>query len=115
MEDLIIKATPIFEKRAKALLTEEAYEELLDYLEANPDKGDLIPGTSGVRKIRWKTGKNDQGKRGGVRVLYHYSKGILVLLITMYSKTEKENVTQRERNELKRTIPLLVKKYLEDL
>jgi hypothetical protein len=115
MDDLIIKVTPTFEKRAKALLTEEALEELLDYLEANPEKGDLIPGTGGVRKMRWKTGKNDQGKRGGVRVLYHYSKGLLVLLITMYSKTEKENISKRERNELKRTIPLLVKKYSEDM
>jgi mRNA-degrading endonuclease RelE of RelBE toxin-antitoxin system len=88
---------------------------LLDFLELHPDKGDLIAGTSGVRKLRWKSGKNDKGKSGGVRVLYHYSKGILVLLITIYSKSEKENISQQERNELKRSIPLLVSKYLEDL
>jgi mRNA-degrading endonuclease RelE of RelBE toxin-antitoxin system len=115
MNSLIITMTPAFEKKANKLLTTEALEDLLDYLESNPDKGDLIAGISGVRKLRWKSGKNDRGKSGGVRVLYHYSKGILILLITLYSKSEKDNIDQRERNELKRTIPLLVEKYLEDL
>ncbi len=115
MDDLILKMTPAFEKKANALLTKETFEDLLDYLESNPNKGDLISGTSGVRKLRWKTGKNDRGKSGGVRVLYHYSKGILVLLITLYGKSERDNISHRERNELKRTIPLLVEKYLEDL
>ena len=82
MDELIIKATPAFEKKVKKLLTTEAFEDLLDYLEQFPNKGDLISGTSGVRKLRWKTGKNEKGKSGGVRVLYHYSKNILILLIT---------------------------------
>ncbi len=107
--------TPAFEKKANKLLTEEALEDLLDYISKNPEKGDSISGTNGVRKLRWKTGKNDKGKSGGVRVLYHYSKYVLILLITLYSKSEKDNVNQRERNELKRTIPLLVSKYLEDI
>jgi mRNA-degrading endonuclease RelE of RelBE toxin-antitoxin system len=115
MDDFIIKMTPAFEKKAKKHLTEDALEELLDFLEFHPEKGDLIVGTSGVRKLRWKSGKNDKGKSGGVRVLYHYSKGLLVLLITIFSKSEKENISKEERNDLKRSIPLLVSKYLEDL
>src|SRR3989338_5756658 len=92
MDDLILKITPAFEKKARFLLTESALEDLLDYLVSNPDKGNLIAGTSGVRKLRWKTGKNDRGKSGGVRVLYHYSKGMLILLITLFSKSEKDNI-----------------------
>lgn len=115
MDDLIIKMTPAFERKAEEYLTEESLEDLLDYITSNPKKGEIISGTSGVRKLRWKTGKNAKGKSGGVRVLYHYSTGILILLITLFSKSEKENINQRERNELKRNVPLLVAKYLEDV
>jgi mRNA-degrading endonuclease RelE of RelBE toxin-antitoxin system len=115
MNEIIIKVTPTFEKKAKKLLAKDAFENLLDYLEEHPEQGDLIRGTGGIRKLRWKTGKSDKGKSGGVRVLYHYTKNILILLITLYSKSDKENITQHERNELKRMLPLLVKKYSEDL
>ena len=65
----------------------------------------MIRGTGGIRKLRWRTGKNDGGKSGGVRVLYHYSKSVLLLLITIYSKTDKANMSQQERNELKKLLP----------
>lgn len=115
MSNIIIKTTPVFEREAKKLLTQEVLNDLFDYLETNPAKGDLIQGTSGVRKLRWKTGKNDKGKSGGVRVLYHYSKDTLILLIMLYGKSEKDNITQAERNELKHTVPQLVAKYKEGL
>jgi len=83
MDNIILKMTPAFERKSDELLTENSLEELLDYLLSNPSKGVLIPGTSGVRKLRWVTGKNNKGKSSGVRVLYHYSKGILILLITL--------------------------------
>jgi mRNA-degrading endonuclease RelE of RelBE toxin-antitoxin system len=114
MKSAIIKTTPAFDRKAKKLLTQESLDGLLDFLEENPDKGDLIRGTGGVRKLRWKSGKNDRGKSGGVRVLYHYSKGILILLITLYSKSEREDVSQAERNELKHIMPQLIAKYRED-
>lgn len=115
MNELTIKITPAFERKVKNLLSPESLNELLDYLQENPEKGDLVQGTSGVRKLRWKTGRNNKGKSGGVRVLYHYSKNILVLLITVYDKSEKENITPAERNELKQLIPQLVAKYKEDI
>jgi len=74
-----------------------------------------IRGSGGVRKLRWKTGMNTKGKSGGVRVIYHFSNNFLVLLITLYGKSQKENVTQAEKNELKKTVPLLIDKYMEDL
>jgi mRNA-degrading endonuclease RelE of RelBE toxin-antitoxin system len=110
---LIIKTTPVFERKAKRLLTTQAQENLFDYLEAYPEKGDLIPGTGSVRKLRWATGKNNKGKSGGARVLYHYSKGLLILLITRYSKVETGNITSAERNELKQLLPELIRKYKE--
>lgn len=65
--------------------------------------------------MRWQTGKNNKGKSRGVRILYHYDKNILVLLVTPYAKSEKENITQAQRNELKQIMPALVAKYREDL
>lgn len=75
----------------------------------------LESGTSGVRKLRWSSGKENKGKSGGVRVLYHYTNNVLILLITLYAKSKKENITQGERNELRTLIPQLVAKYREDL
>jgi hypothetical protein len=45
--------TPEFIRRAEKLMTEGDREELISYLAANPTTGDLIPGTGGVRKVRW--------------------------------------------------------------
>jgi hypothetical protein len=111
MDKLIIKTVPTFDRQAKKLLSEKSQEELFDYLEANPEKGDVIAGTGGVRKLRWATGKNNKGKSGGVRVLYHYSKSVLIILIMLYSKNEVENIPEAEKNELKKLIPQLVRKY----
>lgn len=115
MNSIYIKATPAFERKARNLMTREALDGLFDHLERYPDQGKVIRGTSGVRKLRWRTGYNDRGKSGGVRILYHYSKDLLVLLITTYGKSEKENISEAERHELKRLVPLLVEKYRGDL
>ncbi len=58
--------------------------------------------------------RTTKAKVGGVRVLYHYSKGILIILITLYSKNEMENITDAEKNTLKKLMPELVRKYKEE-
>lgn len=113
--NIYVKTTPAFDRKAEKLLSKDALEEFYDYIGQNPELGKIIPGTSGVRKIRWKTGLNDKGKSGGVRILYHYSDDLLVLLITVYGKSGKENISESERNDLKRIVPLLVAKYRGEL
>ena len=115
MSNIYIKSTPAFDRKADKLFSDEALEGFLGYIEEHPEAGKIITGTGGVRKIRWRTGTNDKVKSGGERILYHYSKDLLVLLITLYAKSDKENITQEERNELKRTVPLLVTKYRGEL
>lgn len=112
--DIYIKTTPAFDRKATKLLSSESLEEFLDYIGENPEQGSVISGTGGIRKIRWKTGNNDKGKSGGVRILYHYSKNILILLITLFSKSEKENILPAERNQLKQMMPMLLAKYRDD-
>jgi hypothetical protein len=68
----MIKATPRFIKLSSKWMTTEALQALVDELTLHPDVGSVIQGTGGIRKMSWKTGKNDKGKSGGVRVLYYY-------------------------------------------
>lgn len=113
--NIYIKTTPAFDRKANKLLSKKALEEFFDYISQYPEQGKIISGTAGVRKIRWQTGLNDKGKSGGVRILYHYSDDLLVLLITLYGKSDKENISESERNQLKQTVPLLVAKYKGEL
>lgn len=62
--------TPLFIKQAAELFDENERNELIDVLAANPQAGDEIPGTSGVRKMRF--GAKGKGKRGGARIIYYW-------------------------------------------
>jgi len=74
-------------------------ESLLD----NPEAGDLIVGTGGLRKIRL-AGKG-KGKSGGFRITYLYvQKFECVYLFVIYAKNEKENLSQREKALLKKVV-----------
>ncbi|MEY4463507.1 MAG: hypothetical protein RLZZ81_478 [Pseudomonadota bacterium] len=63
---------PEFQKFAKALLNEKECTEIINYIAANPDKGDIIKGTGGIRKLRFALGINNKGKSGGIRVIYFF-------------------------------------------
>ena len=65
---MIIKETSVFTRQVSRLLDVESYRLLQLRLAADPEAGDLIRGTSGLRKIRWQG--SGRGKRGGVRVIY---------------------------------------------
>jgi len=70
---------------------------LCDFLARNPLAGAVVPGTGGVRKVRWALA--GQGKRGGVRAIYFYHDDRFpLLLVTAYPKSAKENLTAEERN-----------------
>ena len=98
---------PEFQKAWRSLgLTDNDLNDLEIFLTNNPDYGDVIAGTSGLRKLRW--GAKGKGKRGGARVLYL---DILVLekiyLITAYSKNTKIDLSPSEKKEIKELIMLL--------
>jgi hypothetical protein len=65
---MVIIETSIFTRQVQALLDDNDYRRLQTILVMRPDAGDLIPGGSGLRKIRW--GVQGRGKRGGVRIIY---------------------------------------------
>lgn len=87
--------TPTFTRLLLELLTDEEYRGLQNILVENPERGDVIKGRGGIRKLRYAlTGR---GKSGGVRVIYYWMRNdgqIYMLLI--YPKLKKDTLTNRE-------------------
>lgn len=99
--------TPEFLAATRRLMDEEERALLVDYLASNPMAGALIPGTGGVRKLRW--GLEGRGKRGGARVIYFYHNADLpVFALTAYAKNERSELSQADRNDFRRLTKLLV-------
>ena len=102
--------TARFLKDAKPLMSDSERDELVVFVGANPEAGQIIPETGGVRKIRWALA--GRGKRGGARVIYYYHNQRLPLfLLAVYGKNEKANLSKAERNAMKRLVPVLVAGY----
>jgi hypothetical protein len=95
----------LFSKALDALLKRKQlikndYDDLKKELVINPERGDLIPGTGGVRKIRMKSAS--KGKRGGFRACYYYLvQDEEIYLLLLYAKNEQENLTMDEKKDLK--------------
>ncbi len=88
---LTIIESPLFSKLWPDYWKEDERAEFAAYLAANPEAGDLIPGSGGCRKVRWS--RDGIGKSGGVRVIYttRLRRGALVLLV-IYAKSARENI-----------------------
>ncbi len=107
---MTVVETGQFLKDSKAIMTDSERDQLIEFLGANPSEGEIIPGTGGVRKIRWALA--GRGKRGGARVIYYFHNDRLPLfLLAAYGKNEKANLSMAERNEMKRLVPILVAGY----
>jgi hypothetical protein len=83
--------TTLFTRLVGEYLTEAEYAALQDALEANPEAGQVVPQSGGVRKLRWAA--PGRGKSAGYRVIYFVKRepGI-ILMLTMYAKNEKTNI-----------------------
>lgn len=102
--------TQQFTARANKLLTEDERNELIGYLAANPQAGDLVQGAGGIRKLRWAL--PGRGKRGGARVIHFFhSVDLPVFALTMFAKNERADLSQAERNEFRELTKILVKSY----
>ncbi len=102
--------TPEFLAATRKLMDEADRMLLVDYLAYHPTAGDLVPGTGGVRKLRWAL--EGRGKRGGARVIYFYHDTAMPLFaLTAYAKNQQADLSQRERNDFKRLTALLVEAF----
>lgn len=97
--------TSVFTKQIKALATDDELRALQTELIAQPEKGDLIQGTGGLRKVRMATVQ--QGKSGSARVIYFLATAEMIYLVLAYAKNEKDSLTSAEKADLKRLTTLL--------
>lgn len=99
-ETVVFIEAPLFSKIIYNYLSEDEYAALQWALILKPDTGEVIPGSGGLRKMRWSGG--GKGKRGGNRVIYYRStaKGEIWLL-TIYAKNESENIPAQILRQIK--------------
>jgi mRNA-degrading endonuclease RelE of RelBE toxin-antitoxin system len=83
--------TPIFTREVSTFLTDEEYRALQLALLFRPEQGVLIPGSGGLRKLRW--GFHGKGKRGGCRVIYYWDKQDTIYMLFVYPKSKQEDLT----------------------
>ncbi|GMV01492.1 MAG: type II toxin-antitoxin system RelE/ParE family toxin [Burkholderiaceae bacterium] len=100
---LTVVETPLFQKQWPLYWSEDERGAFSAYLAAHPDAGDVIPGSGGIRKVRW--ARVGSGKSGGVRVIYFLrtEQGELVLL-TLYAKSKTGNITGEKLKEIRRAL-----------
>lgn len=88
---MIFIETPVFTRLIYGYMSEEEYLGLQSYLLQHPSAGTVVPGSGGVRKIRWSM--EGRGKRGGSRVIYYWKQADdEIWLLTLYAKNETENI-----------------------
>jgi hypothetical protein len=102
--------TPEFLSGARHVLAEAERVALVDFLAENPIAGDLMQGTGGARKLRWAA--KGKGKNGGARAITFYAgPDVPVFLMAIFGKGEKANLSQAERNELRKVLTDIVTEY----
>ena len=95
--------TSIFTRQVTSLLTDEEYSQLQLALLTHPDMGAIIPHSGGLRKIRWSM--SGRGKRGGVRAIYYWVvANDQILMLFMYPKNEKDDLTPQQLKVLREIV-----------
>ena len=98
---MLLVETTVFTRRVTMLLTDEEDRELQAAVLADPQAGDTITGTGGLRKIRWSA--PGRGKRAGVRIIdYHVDARDRIYLLVIYTKSEKDDLSWDEMRVLRR-------------
>jgi mRNA-degrading endonuclease RelE of RelBE toxin-antitoxin system len=97
---MLIVETPVFTKRVLDILTDDEYRELQYFLAQYPDAGDIIPGSHGLRKLRWTI--SGKGKRGGTRIIYYWLRPRdTILMLFVFKKNERSDLTKDQLKTLR--------------
>ena len=95
IQGMVIIETPTFTRLVTELLSDEEYTGLQQVLVENPERGDVIKGGGGIRKLRY--GLPGRGKSGGVRAIYYWIKdNQQIYMLVIYPKSKKDDLTDRE-------------------
>jgi len=100
---MVFRESKVFSRRLADLLSDEDFRLLQVSLLLRPDQGKVIPGSGGLRKMRWALA--GRGKSGGARVIYYWfvAQAVIYLLL-IYSKNEREDLTPEQLKLLRKSV-----------
>ena len=102
---MIFIETPTFTKRVINLLDDDEYRELQSHLAQHLAIGKVIPGSGGMRKLRW--AGSGRGKRGGLRVIYYWwVSNERISMLFLYQKNEQDDLTMQQVRLLRQALEL---------
>jgi len=106
---ITVVETASFLKLSSAIWDDDERAELVDYIARNPESGDVIPATGGVRKLRWS--RAGSGKRGGTRVIYfYYHADAPIYLLLAYGKAARTDMTPDQKRQVS-ALTVILKKH----
>lgn len=106
----IVETHEFLRRAIQCGISDESRFAIIDFVAKNPMAGDLIHGTGGARKIRF--ARSGHGKSSGYRIITFYSGvDMPVFLLTMFAKNEKSNVSDSEKNDLKKILKNIQNTY----
>lgn len=102
-KNLMFKETPNFTRVISKLMSDDDYSRLQRVLLQMPEVGTIIIGSGGIRKVSWAA--KGHGKSGGARVIYYWAKSDeTILMLDVYSKGHKEDLTEEEIKQLRQVV-----------
>jgi len=106
----VIETAVFLSDAADVGMSEDERAAIITALSRDPTSGDLMPGTGGARKVRFAA--RGRGKRGGYRTVHYYGgKDIPVFLLAIVKKGERSDLSQTEKNELRKELAELADDY----
>lgn len=100
MRSVVFLETPVFTRRIRELVDDEEYRRFQLRLLLDPEAGDLIAGSGGLRKVRMAV--RGRGRRGGARIIYCWIESrSLVYLLLAYAKNEQDDLSEGQLKALR--------------
>ena len=97
--------TPVFTELVTDLLKDEDYQQMQEHLLIYPTAGDVIVGTAGCRKLRWRVSGRKGGKSGGMRVIYYFrSTSDQVIFLLAYDHRSVDDLTPAQKKQLAKIV-----------